>query len=223
MELRPYQTTAIDDITTAAANGARRIISVLPCGSGKTCIAAKIMAHSISSGQRVLFLAHRRELVWQTIEKLKSFGVEGSVLIPGEPYDPSSLACVASIQTLHARAMRRKTMSMPRADLVICDEFAHAFSSGSWQKILAEYPTAFILGLTATPINRRGEGMGHCADAMVVGPSIQNLIDLGHLVKPKYFCPSLPDLQKIKIQAGDYVPGQLEKRMDNPKLIGDIC
>src|SRR3990167_6142323 len=221
--LRNYQVDAIDDITTEAADGNRRIVAVLPCGSGKTVIACKIIQNSVSNGQRVLFLAHRRELVWQTIEKLKSFGIEGSVLIPGEPYDPSALACVASIQTLHARAMRRKIMSMPRADLVICDEFAHAFSSGSWQKILAEYPKAFILGLTATPINRRGEGMGHCADAMVVGPSIQNLIDLGHLVKPKYFCPSLPDLQKIKIQAGDYVPGQLEKRMDNPKLIGDIC
>lgn len=219
---RDYQLDCIDEITTSAAHGNRRIVAVMPCGAGKTIVAGKIIQNAVKNGQRVLFLAHRRELIWQTQEKLASFGVESTVLIPDEPYDPSALACIASIQTLHARAMRRKTLSLPKSDLVICDEFAHAFSSGTWQKILASYSKEYILGLTATPINRCGEGMAHCADAMVLGPSIQQLIDLGHLVPARYFCPSLPDLQKLKIQAGDYVQNQLEEHMDKPKLIGDI-
>src|SRR3990167_9791275 len=222
MILHDFQKTAIDDITTEAANGHRRIILQAPTGSGKTILASQLVFHAVSNGQKVLFLVHRRELLWQTQEKLKTFGIECAVLIPGEPYDPTELACVASIQTLHARAIRRRVIVLPPADLVICDEFAHAFSSGTWQKILDSYKNSWIVGLTATPINRRGHGMGHCADFMVKGPSIQHLIDLGHLVPVTYFCPSLPDLTKLKIQAGDYVQNQLEERMDKPKLIGDI-
>src|SRR3990167_4359079 len=222
IELRDYQKNLVDSIADAAYSGHRRIIVQLPTGAGKTLVAGEMVRHAISNNQRVLFLAHRRELIWQTVEKLKMFGVYCTVLVPGEPYDPRELACVASIQTLHARAIRRRVIVLPPADLVICDEFAHAFSSGTWQKILDSYKNSWIVGLTATPINRRGHGMGHCADFMVKGPSIQHLIDLGHLVPVTYFCPSLPDLTKLKIQAGDYVQNQLEERMDKPKLIGDI-
>lgn len=222
LTLRGYQSDVIDEITTAAAGGARRIILVAPTGSGKTCIASKIISHAVSTGHRVLFLAHRRELVSQASEKLTEICVDNSVLMSGEPYDPTLPVIVSSLQTLHAWAIRRRKVSLPKADLVIFDEVHHLFTSGTWQKILDAYPTAHILGLTATPINRRGEGMEHCADAMVKCPTIQELTDLGFLVPARYFCPTIPDLAKIRIQAGDYNAGQLEERMDQPNLIGDI-
>src|SRR3990167_2142716 len=164
MNIRPYQLDVIDEITTEAASGKRRIILQAPTGSGKTIIAAQIISHAVSNKKHVLFLAHRRELIWQTMEKLESFGVPHGVLIAGEPYDPTHFVSVASIGTIFSRAMRRKVIGLPKADLVICDEFHHAASSGTWKKILEEYKNSFILGLTATPINVLGFGMGHVAD-----------------------------------------------------------
>src|SRR3990167_2675060 len=119
MILHDFQKTAIDDITTEAANGHKRIILQAPTGSGKTVLASQLVLHAVSNGQRVLFLVHRRELLWQTQEKLKAFGIDCAILLPDEPYDPSALACVASIQTLHARAIRRQILDLPKADLVI--------------------------------------------------------------------------------------------------------
>lgn len=221
IELRPYQSKVIDAITSEAITH-RRIILVAPCGAGKTVIASKIIQHASLSGKRVLFLAHRRELVAQASEKLMSMCVDNSILMATEPYDTTLPVCVSSLQTLYARGISRKKIEMPKADLVIFDEAQHLLTSNTWQKILAAYPDAYVLGLTATPINRSGGGMEHAFDVMVKCPTIQELTDQGFLVPARYFCPSIPDLAKIKIQAGDYNAGQLEERMDNPKLIGDI-
>lgn len=223
MILRNYQIDAVDDITTSAVNGSRRIILQSACGSGKTCIGAKIISNAAGNGFNVLFLCHRREIVLQSSQKLDTFGVKHGIIMSGDPWDPSQLVNVASIQTLHSWCVRRKRANAPKADLVIIDECHHLSSSKTWQEIIDLYPEALILGLTATPINRRGKGMAHFFDAMIKCPSIQKLIDAGYLVPPKYFVPSIPDLKGLKVIAGDYSEKALEERMDRPKLIGDIC
>ena len=194
-----------------------------PTGSGKTCIAASIVRHANSNGHRVLFLAHRRELVWQCSEKLYGLGIEHGIIMADEPHDPTRLTQVSSLQSLHSRAIKRKKLKLPPADLVIFDEVHHLFSAASWQNVLEEYPNALILGLTATPINRLGTGMQHCADVMVKCPSIQDMTKEGFLVPVRYFAPSIPDLKGIHVRMGDYVEKELEERMDQAKLIGDVC
>ena len=222
MILRDYQLRAIDDVTTAAAQGHRRIILVAPTGSGKTCIASRIISSAVANGNRVLFLAPTRELVAQTSDKLTEICVPHGIMMSGEPYDPLHPVVVSSLPSQYAWCVRRRKENHPKADLVIFDEAHSLFSATTWQKVADAYPQAFILGMTATPINRAGRGMQHAFDAMVQAPTIQSLTDLGHLVKVRYFVPSIPDLANIKVQAGDYSEKQLETRMDQPKLIGDI-
>ena len=84
IELRPYQIAAIDDLTTEATlNRHRRLLLQAACGAGKTVIAAQIIRHATSNSQRILFLAHRRELVNQCVKKLEDFGVEsGKMILP---------------------------------------------------------------------------------------------------------------------------------------------
>src|SRR3990167_3637293 len=223
MELRQYQVDAIDDLTTSAAGGKRRLLLVAPTGSGKTCISSQIIKNATSNGHRVLFLAHRRELVNQCEAKLESFGVKCGIVLSGEPWDPTHLVNVASIQTLHSWVVRRKRASAPKADLVVIDEAHHFSSSKTWQEVLDSYPEAIILGMTATPINRQGKGMGHYFDEMIKCPSIAELREQGHLVPVRYFAPSIIDLKGLKTVAGDYVESELEKRLNIPKLVGDIC
>jgi len=230
IELRNYQVDAIDDLTTAAANGKRRLLLVAPTGSGKTCISSQIIKSATSNGHRVLFLAHRRELVTQCESKLESFGVKYGIVLSGEPWDQTHLVNVASIQTLHSWVIRRKRANPPKADLVVIDEAHHYNSSKTWQEVLEAYPESIILGMTATPINRRGKGMGHFFDEMIQCPSISELREQGHLVRARYFGPSISDLNNLKnamnglkVVAGDYVESELDKRLNTPKLIGDIC
>src|SRR6476646_2745960 len=97
MELRPYQYGVIAALN---ANQARRKLLVAPTGSGKTLIAAELIRTATAKGKRILFLAHRRELIFQARDKLAEFGIEAGVILAGEQPDEEALVQVASIQTL---------------------------------------------------------------------------------------------------------------------------
>jgi len=221
--LREFQIEAIDELTTAAAvREKRRLLLQAPTGAGKTVIASRIISNAAAKGFSVLFLAHRRELVKQCVKKLQVFGVETGTIMSGDFWDQSHKIQVASIASLHSWSIRKKSAGLPPADLVIIDECHHLTSSKTWKEVLAAYPNALILGMTATPINRRGKGLGYFFDEMILCPSIAELTRMGFLVPAQYKVPSLPDLRGVKVLAGDYNEKQLEERMDVPKLIGDI-
>jgi superfamily II DNA or RNA helicase len=57
---------------------------------------------------------------------------------------------------------------------------------------------------------------------MVVGPSVQELIDLEFLVPTRVYAPASIDVKGVKTQGGDYVASQLEERVNKAKVIGDI-
>src|SRR5262249_24488312 len=121
-ELRPYQVNVIERVRAAIAAGHRRILLVAATGSGKTVIAASIIAKTIARERRALFLAHRRELVTQAARKLHDAGLDSGVILPGSPMRLDEPAQVASIASLHARAIRSSAIELPPADVVVIDE-----------------------------------------------------------------------------------------------------
>jgi DNA repair protein RadD len=91
-----------------------------------------------------------------------------------------------------------------------------------YQKILALYPHAIVIGLTATPCRGDGSGLGNVFEVMVEGPSVPELIELKCLVQTKIYAPSTPDLEGVKVKLGDYVENELAGRMNTDKLVGDV-
>jgi DNA repair protein RadD len=73
--LRPFQQSIIDDIERAIAAGKRRILIVLPTGGGKTVVAAELFKRAKGRRQTALFLAHRREIIAQTSQRLAEHGM----------------------------------------------------------------------------------------------------------------------------------------------------
>lgn len=220
-ELRPYQVKAIQDLRTAVQQGHKRVLLYMPTGGGKTACATEIIRSAVSKGNSALFVCHRRELVHQCSNKLTEIGVPHGLILAGEEpshYDPVQ---VAAIQTLHARAFARKRMKLPPASVLILDECHHALAK-TWTQLTDAYPDAVVIGLTATPVRGDGRGLGHIFEHMVMSPTIGELTQLGYLVPVRYFAPSMPDLEGVKVRAGDYVQEELGKAMDKPKLIGDI-
>jgi len=226
MQLRDYQVKAIDDARSAAARLAttpyrKNIVLVAPTGAGKTVIAAQLARSAVAKGRRVLFLAHRRELVKQCENKLLQFGVDNGVIMSGEFLQMEYEVQVASIDTLRARAMSNNRMPMPPADLVIIDE-AHRSLAPTYMKLIEHYADAVVIGLTATPIRGDGKGLGHVYEEMVQCPTVGELTELGHLVPARYFAPTIPDLTGIKVVRGDYDAKQLEEAMNQRQPVGDI-
>lgn len=179
MQLRDYQQRAIDDLRAAYSDGRRAPCLVLPTGAGKTVVAAAIIRSAIERGGRVLFLAHRRELIGQTVAKLESTGVTNVRIIraASDLGDRKAPVTVASIPTLAGKTWRDR---LPEASLVIFDE-CHHVAAKTWKAIAAHYEASLLLGLTATPERSDGAAIGDIFDSIVVGATVKELIALGHL------------------------------------------
>jgi superfamily II DNA or RNA helicase len=210
-----------DDVERAVETGRRHILAVAPTGSGKTVVAAEIIRDAVSGGKRVLVLAHTREIIRQTSIKLYGYDIEHGIIQAGLVANPERPVQVASIQTLWTRAMRLERMPLPSADLLIVDE-AHHCPAETYRKIVAEYPNAVLLGLTATPCRGDGRGLGDIFDIIVECPQVADLIAQGHLVRTRVYAPIDPDLRGVETRQGDYVESQLAGRMDRDNLVGDI-
>ena len=222
MNLRPYQETVIADFNREVAAGRRRIILVAPTGSGKTVVASATIKAATKSRRGVLVLAHRREIVGQTSQKLQAHGIPHGIIQAGVSERPLEPVQVASVQTLHARAVRSDRMQLPPADLLIIDE-AHHCPAASYRAIIDAYPDATLLGLTATPCRGDGRGLGGIFETIIECPQVADLITQGYLVKTRVYAPAIPNLKGVRTVAGDYNEGQLADRMDRPKLVGDIA
>jgi hypothetical protein len=223
IEDRQYQTDVIAEFHRTTAQF-KRIILVAPTGSGKTVIASAIIKDYVKRHKTVLVLCDRGEIVNQTVAKLREFGMWcGIIWAEAGRMDVQQLAPVqvASIQTLHARAIRSTRLELPQADLVVVDEAQH-IKARTWQEIVNSYPNAILLGLTATPCRGDGRGLGGTFQIMIQCPQVAELIKLGHLVPGRVYAPATPDLKGVKITAGDSNEKQLADRMDKSDLIADI-
>lgn len=215
MNLRPYQDRLANDIRSAFASGARRPLAVSPTGSGKTVLFSYITSQVLKRGSRVVIVAHRREILGQISATLKRVSVPHGFIQAGKPMSKQP-AMVASIQTLGRRLDQVAT-----PDLVIIDEAHHSVSK-SYVEMFACWPNAKFIGVTATPERLDGKGLGTMFDHMVMGPSVQWLIDNGFLAKPVYYAPrETPDLSHVHKVAGDFDRAETEEIIDTPRITGD--
>jgi DNA repair protein RadD len=219
--LRPYQSDAIARLDDRIAAGVRRVLLVAPCGAGKTTIAASIIRARVRGGERVLFLAHRRELIAQAYRRLLDLGLDeeqvGVIMASDPRRRPAAPVQVASVDTLRQRAK-------PPADVVFVDE-AHRALARSYRDIAAAYPAAIHLGLTATPYRADGKGLGDAYDDLLVVASPRQLIDEGFLVEPRVMTvppAALPDLSRVRVRGGDYDEGALSDAVNQRTLVGNI-
>jgi superfamily II DNA or RNA helicase len=223
MKLHAYQDDVVDELERKIAEGIRRIIIVAPTGAGKTVIAGEIIKRAAARYQRVLFLAHRDELLTQPRNKLRNFfDIIAGIIKAGRDKDarPQALVQVAGVQTLYWRCVRTNRMELPAADIVFVDE-CHHVRAMTYQRIIEAYPDAIIVGLTATPCRGDGRGLGNVFEAMIECPQIAELIKLKHLVPVKIFTTPAPDLSGVRVMAtGDYNTDELSAKMD--PLVGDF-
>lgn len=216
LTLRDYQLRALDDLRAEIRAGVRRLLLLAPTGSGKTVIASAIVSGAQGNGRRVLFLAHRRELISQCSRKLDDIGVDHGVMqgdhARRRPWLPVQ---VASVQTL----IRRELPWSP--DLIIIDE-AHRARAASYQEICNAHPAAVKIGLTATPVRSDGKGLGALFDVMVKCPPVSEMIARGYLVPIRAWTHPAPNLKGVTKTAGDYNTEELAERMNRSRLIGDL-
>lgn len=216
MDLRDYQQEGVEQIREGFRSGQRRVLFWLATGGGKTHTFSYIMKEAVERGKRCLMVVRGRKLVDQASKRLFHEHVTHGVLMSGHwNFRPQAPIQICSIDTMMARNLR------PKADIIIIDE-AHQAVSDGYKEFMLSYPEAFVVAVTATPYAKKG--FEHIADFIVHPITVQELIDRGYLVPPKYYAPSEPDLRGVKVSSstGDYVTDQLADVMDQSQITGDI-
>jgi superfamily II DNA or RNA helicase len=231
--------------------GVRRILMVSPTGSGKTVVALMIIEGALARGKRVLFLAHRVELIEQPSAMMQEEGIDHGV-IKGTHWRtrPDQPVQIASIPTLIAKKRCKLCFppvkgrkygasdearpdcdlckgtgkirrALPPADVVIVDE-CHRGLNESTTLIMESYPEATIIGFTATPWRLDGRGLGAAFDELIAVAKMSELLRDQWLVPVEVYAPKIPDLRELRRRNGDYDIEELAKLMDTKSLVGDI-
>ncbi len=205
-ELYGYQKGDIDKIFERLDNAPHNyhLLYQLPTGGGKTVIFSEITRRYLKEhNKKVVVLTHRIELCKQTSKMLKAFDVKNKIINSTikELPDQEEYSCfVAMIETLKNRLNDEK-VEIQDVGLVIIDE-AHF---NSFRKLFSAFENAFILGVTATPLSSNIKlPMYQNYNELIVGDTIQNLIDKGFLAKATTYSYDV-GLTSLKVGInGDY-------------------
>ena len=217
LALRDYQKDVVQRVRAAFARGHRRVCAVLPCGAGKTVLAAAMARGALEKGHRVLFLVHRRELLEQTARTFRACGLSFGVIAAGARAGRDLPCNLASVATL-----ARRLASLPAPQFIVVDE-CHHVTARTYLSILEAFPRAFVLGLTATPARLGGQGLSAVFDALVVGATVKDLIQRGALAAFRYYAPpSKFDPARARVRCGDYVRADLLQQVDEAPIVGDV-
>ena len=214
-ELRPYQEAARAAIHREWDNNHRRTLLVLPTGTGKTVVFAKITEDQVRAGNRVLILAHRGELLQQAADKIERTTKLKSAVEKAEEtcLDSWYRVVVGSVQTLQ----KEKRLDRFPADYfgtIIIDEAHHAITDG-YRRVIDHFADANLLGVTATPDRGDMRDLGAVFDSLAYEYTLPQAIKEGYLVPIKALTVPLKlDLTGVGTQAGDFKAGDLDHALD---------
>jgi len=205
MELRPYQTEAINAIQKEWTDGNTKTLLVLPTGTGKTVCFAELLRRQVEQGDRCLVLAHRGELLEQARAKIKIVtGLDCSIEKAEQTSLGSSLPItVGSIQTL-MNDKRRELFSPDYYQTIVVDETHHILSDG-YQKVMQYFSPAKVVGCTATADRGDMKNLGQYFDSMAYEYTLLDAIHQGYLSPIKALTiPLQIDITQVNISQGDY-------------------
>jgi len=238
MELRPYQTKAVEAVYDHLRRRDDNPCVVLPTASGKTPCLAAICRDAVTKwGGRVLILAHVKELLEQAVDKLHAMapdlwhqiGVYSAGLKSRDTDHPIILAGIQSVY--------RRAAELDRFDLILVDE-AHMIPPGNsgggegmYRQFLADAkvvnPNVRLIGLTATPYRMTTGTIcapDHLLNHVCYEVGVRELIVQGYLCPLKSKAGKLkPLMSGLHLRGGEFIAGEVEALMDEDNLVTSAC
>jgi HKD family nuclease len=181
------QEEALAALRTTRAKGYGAGLVVLATGLGKTFLAA----FDSTSADRVLFVAHREEILTQAMTAFRAVRPRARLgRYSSEEKDAEADIVFASVQTL-ARSAHLGRFDTRAFDYIVVDEFHHA-AAATYRRIIDYFEPGFLLGLTATPDRSDGgDLLGLCEENLVYECDLWSGIDRGLLAPFHYY--GVPD------------------------------
>ncbi len=182
---RGAQIEALYALEDSRAEGATKGLVQAATGIGKTYLAA----FDSAKYQRVLFVAHREEILKQAAASFQN--VRHSMdygFFDGKHKDRDKSVIFASVATLgRSEYLGEEFFSRDYFDYVVIDEFHHAVND-QYKRIVEYFRPKFLLGLTATPERMDGKNIYEICDYNVPYEiSLKDAINRGMLVPFRYY------------------------------------
>ena len=232
MELRGYQQIAVNAVYDYLRKSDLNPCVVLPTGAGKSIVIAKIVTDAVTLWQgRCLILAHVKELLEQNAAKIAALCPEIDIGIFSaglNSRETKERVIIAGIQSVYDKAAQLGSF-----DLVLIDE-AHLIppdGDGMYRSFLDDMkkinPNIRLIGMTATPYRLKGGLIcrkENLLNEVCCEIGVRELIVAGYLSKlrsknGKYKA----DLDNLHIRGGEFVAEDVEKAMDNERLVTAAC
>ena len=186
-QLRDYQLGLVEGVQKSMLEGNKKILVQSAAGSGKSVTMAEIAKRATDKGNRVMFVVHRRELVTQIKNTFRLNGV-----------DPK-LCYIGMVQTV----TRRLDKFEQEPQIILVDEAHHSLAK-TYLRIFDYFSNAYTIGFTATPVLLSGRGLGNYYEDLIIGKSVQWLIDNKRLAPFDYYSKNMLDEGKLKNTRGDF-------------------
>lgn len=160
---------------------------------------------------RVLILAHSEEILKQDANHARKWGVEVSEVFAKTRKMSDAKCCVMMAQTLRQRLKKQDWFFWFNSfRFIILDECHRAEFDFIFEQPGIE--SKFVVGLSASPA-RYGQmrQLGMDYGAVVVGPQVKELIDLGYLCRCRLFSLDAPSMEDVEWSygRGDYNLSQM--------------
>lgn len=215
-EPRGAQIEAMCALENTRAEGARRALVQAATGVGKTYLAA----FDSKKYERVLFVAHREEILKQAAESFKNVrNSDDYGFFDGESKCTDKSVIFASVATLGRNEyLNDKYFASDYFNYIVIDEFHHAIND-QYQRIVNYFNPQFLLGLTATPERMDGRNIYEICDYNVPYEiSLKEAINKGMLV-PFHYYGIFDDTDYSKLHI---VRGRYDEKELNETYIGNV-
>ena len=213
---RGAQIEALYALEDSRSEGATKGLVQAATGVGKTYLAA----FDSAKYERVLFVAHREEILKQAAISFKNVRHSDDYgFFYGKQKDTDKAVIFASVATLGRNEYLTEDFFAPDYfDYVIIDEFHHAVNE-QYQRIVKYFRPQFLLGLTATPERMDGKNIYEICDYNVLYEiSLKEAINKGMLVPFHYYgIYDETDYSSLHLVKGRYDEKEL-----NETYIGNI-
>ena len=215
-EPRGAQIEALCALENTRAEGAGRALVQAATGVGKTYLAA----FDSKDYERVLFVAHREEILKQAAQSFKNVrNSDDYGFFDGESKCTDKSMIFASVATLgRSEYLNNKYFASDYFNYIVIDEFHHAVND-QYQRIVNYFKPQFLLGLTATPERLDGRNIYEICDYNVPYEiSLKEAINKGMLV-PFHYYGIFDDTDYSKLHI---VRGRYDEKELNETYIGNV-
>lgn len=241
MQLRPYQKKAIDDIKHNLKLY-DKVVFQLPTGGGKTFIFCNLIKSY--PDKKILILVNRQELVEQTISSLAKFGITAEKINSKTKNLHNYSDCYVAME--RSLWNRLENLDLPNIDLLIIDECHLA----NFDKFIPKFNK--VIGFTATPVRIERKTFfrcNHCQteseevfdchgeeamewtrehllsehyEQIILGPTIEELIDEFFLMPEAAYAVSIANLNKLKERNGEFTEQSINEAYTEEEALFNV-